>query len=117
MLRRVLLIFGLVVTCAALASAADVNGKWEGAVQTPDGDLLITFVFKAEGDALTGTVESVMGLAQLKNGKIAGDVLTFDVELEAMTITHEATVTGDEIAIKAKGDWGESEYVVKRVKP
>ena len=87
MLRRALLTFGLIITCAALA------------------------------DALSGTVDSVMGVVPLKNGRVNGDVLTFDVELEAMTVSHEARVNGDEITIKARGDWGESEYVVKRVKP
>ena len=117
MLRRALLTFGLIITCAALAGAADIDGKWEGAVQTPDGDLLLTFDFKTDGDALSGTVDSVMGVVPLKNGRVNGDVLTFDVELEAMTVSHEARVNGDEITIKARGDWGESEYVVKRVKP
>ncbi|HEY8537147.1 MAG TPA: hypothetical protein VIL25_11875, partial [Vicinamibacterales bacterium] len=67
------------------------------------------------GDVLTGTVESVMGVAPLKNGKISGTVLTFDVEVEAMVISHEATVDGDQIRITARGDWGETVYVVKRV--
>ena len=46
-----------------------------------------------------------------------GDVLTYTVSLEGAVITHEAKLSaaGDEIAIKATGDWGTSEYVVKKV--
>jgi hypothetical protein len=117
MLRRSLSSLVLVIGLTAVAAAADVDGTWQGAVQTPDGDLMITFTFKAEGDVLTGTVASPMGEVPLSNGKVNGDVLTFDVQLETMVITHEATVNGDEITVKARGDWGESEYVVKRVKP
>ena len=38
------------------------------------------------------------------------------MDLEGAKITHEAKVNaaGDEIAVKATGDWGVSEYVVKK---
>lgn len=117
MLRRSLLSLALVIGLTAVAAAADVNGTWQGAVQTPDGDLMITFTFKADGEVLTGSVASPMGEVPLKNGKVSGDVLTFDVEIETMVVSHEATVNGDEITVTARGDWGESQYIVKRVKP
>ena len=116
MLRRVL-IGCVMIGLAATALAADVTGKWVGSVETPNGPLELTFEFKAEGEALSGSVTSAMGTQALSNGKVAGDVLTFDVALEGGTITHEAKVnpTGDEIAIKATGDWGTTEYLVKKV--
>lgn len=119
MLRRALLAFVITVGMAAVALAGDVTGKWVGSVDTPNGPIELTFEFKAEGDALTGNVTSAMGSQPLNNGKVAGDVLTFDVALEGGTITHEAKVNaiGDEIAIKATGDWGTVEYVVKKSAP
>ena len=58
-----------------------------------------------------------MGTVALSNGKIAGEKLTYDVEIETGKITHEATVNADgtEIAVRATGDWGTAEYVVKKV--
>jgi hypothetical protein len=102
---------------AASAFAADVTGKWVGNVETPNGPIELTYEFKAEGEALNGTVASAMGSLPIAKGKIAGTVLTYEVALEAAVITHEATINeaGTEITVKATGEWGTSEYVVKRV--
>jgi hypothetical protein len=117
MLRRALFACVMTVGMAGIALAADVTGKWAGSVDTPNGPLELTFEFKAEGEALTGNVTSAMGTQEISNGKVVGDLLTFDVALESGKITHEAKVNaaGDEIAIKATGDWGTTEYVVKKV--
>jgi hypothetical protein len=116
MLRRALLACVMTVGMATVALAADPTGKWVGSVDSPNGPIELTFEFKAAGEVLTGSVASAMGTQEISNGKVAGDVLTFDVALEGGKITHEAKVNaaGDEIAIKATGDWGTVEYVVKK---
>jgi hypothetical protein len=120
-MRRALLALvmtlGLAMTVAATAFAADVNGKWVGSVETPNGPIELTYEFKADGETLTGTVASAMGSLPLNKGKVAGGVLTYEVALEGAVITHEAKVNeaGTEITVKATGEWGTSEYVVKKV--
>ena len=44
-------------------------------------------------------------------------MITYEVALEGSVIKHEATMNdaGTEITVKATGDWGTSEYVVKKV--
>jgi hypothetical protein len=117
MIRRSLLTLALSLGLAIPLLAADPTGKWSGSVDTPNGPMELTFEFMAEGETLTGTVTSAMGSLPISNGKVSGDQLTFDVTLEASKITHEATLnaSGDEIAVKATGDWGTAEYVVKKV--
>ncbi len=116
-MRRVLLALVMTIGVAATAFASDVTGKWVGSVETPNGPLELTYELKAEGEALTGTVASPMGSLPLNKGKIAGDVLTYEVALDGSVITHEAKINaaGDEITVKATGSWGTNEYVVKRV--
>lgn len=84
-MRRVIASVIAALAVATTALAADITGKWVGNVDTPNG--------------------------------IAGDTLTYDVQIETGKITHEAKVNADgtEIAIKATGDWGTAEYVVKKV--
>jgi hypothetical protein len=115
-LLAVVMTMGLAATALA-ALAADVSGKWVGSVETPNGPLELTYEFKAEGETLTGTVASAMGSLPLNKGKVAGGVLTYEVALENSVITHEARMNeaGTEITVKATGDWGTSEYVVKKV--
>ena len=103
---------------ATSAFAADVTGKWVGNVETPNRPIELTYEFKAEGEALTGTVASAKGSLPLAKGKIAGKVLTYDVALEGdAVITTKPTINeaGTEITAKATGDWGTSEDVVKKV--
>lgn len=116
-MRRLVAAVIAVSAIAATALAADVNGKWVGSVDTPNGPLELTYEFKADGETLTGSVTSAMGTVALSNGKITGEKLTYDVEIETGKITHEATVNADgtEIAVRATGDWGTAEYVVKKV--
>ena len=116
-MRRALLALVMTIGMAATAFAADVTGKWVGSVETPNGPLELTYEFKAEGETLTGTVASAMGALPLDKGKVAGGVLTYQVAVEGNVITHEAKVNeaGTEITVKATGDWGTSEYVVKKV--
>lgn len=65
---------------ALTASAADVAGTWKGTVETPNGAMENTFVFKTDGDKLTGTVSmGQFGDAELSEGKVDGDNLTFVV--------------------------------------
>lgn len=116
-MRRLAAAVIAVLAIAATAFASDVNGKWVGSVDTPNGPFELTYEFKADGETLTGTVTSQMGTVAISNGKISGDKLTYEVQIETGMITHEATVNGDgtEITVRATGDWGTAEYVVKKV--
>ena len=116
MLRRMFLLLVILAASTAWLRAADVDGTWKGAVDTPNGPLELTFVFKASGESLSGTVGSQMGELPIENGKVTGSTLTFDVNVNGSIITHEATQAGDQITIKATGDWGTTEYTVTRVK-
>ncbi len=115
-MRRALLALVMTIGVAATAFASDVTGKWVGSIETPNGPIEVTYDFKADGEALTGTVATPMGSLPLNKGKIAGDVLTYEIALDNGVITHESTVNaaGDAITVKATGSWGTNEYVIKR---
>jgi hypothetical protein len=71
--------------------AQDINGKWKGQMQTPNGPMDLVFNFKAVGDSLAGTVEGPMGEMPVVNGKITGKTFTFDVNAGEMIICHDCT--------------------------
>jgi len=97
--------------------AQDINGKWKGQMQSPNGPMDLVFNFKANGDSLSGTVESPMGELPITNGKIDGKTFFFQVNAGEMTISHQCTAMGDSIAMKVPGmQGGETmELMLKRV--
>jgi hypothetical protein len=51
----------------------NLNGKWTGLLSLPDGELPVTFVFKADGTpSLIGTMESQAGVVTVDGGNIDG---------------------------------------------
>ncbi len=91
----------LMALFAMSAAAADISGNWKGAMQGPQGDMEFTFVFKAAGTALTGTVSNPMGGEpnQISEGKIDGDSLSFVLNVDfggnSMKINYKGKVVSE----------------------
>jgi hypothetical protein len=113
---------GLMLT-AANARAVDVTGAWTADSTMPDGSTFqLTFTFKQDGAALTGTVEGPQGDAiAISDGKVEGNKISFKVSFNGMTITHDGAISesGDGIKLSSKSDSADfpgMEMTLKRVK-
>ena len=123
MTRRILLATAvLCVMFAGAVLAADISGNWSGTMQMGDNPIDLTFVFKQDGEKLTGTVATPFGDLPLSDGKVVGDKISFFVMADMggtpTKFISEGTVKGDEITISTKTDAGEDygSMVLKRVK-
>lgn len=88
------LVFALMLL-AAPAFAADVDGKWSGALATPNGDVNVAFDFKADGTALTGSTTGPDGSSvPIKNGKIDGNKITFVVTIAFGDMSFDVAYSG-----------------------
>ena len=111
-----LLTFG----CSTVYAATDVTGNWTAQMQSPDGSSMqLTFNFKRDGDKLTGTVDGPMGgdPINIQNGKIDGDKIYWETSFNGNTISHQGTVSGDEMKVTVKssgGDFPEMDLTLKR---
>jgi type V secretory pathway adhesin AidA len=114
MLRRASLSGILILLSAALSLAADLNGRWEGSMSTPNGDFSLVFNFKVQGATLTGTVETSEGKFEITDGKVDGNKFSFKTHAGDSEINHEGTLSGDAIQLKVNGPWGDSEIDLKR---
>ena len=56
----------------------------------------LTFTFKVNGDTLTGTDSSTLGVIDLTNGNVKGNEFTFDVDLQGMIINHKCKYLDDD---------------------
>lgn len=113
------LLFAMVMlVCAGTCFASDLDGKWTGKMQGPNGDSDITFTFKVSGDTLSGSVGGPMGDMPISNGKVKENTFTFDVSMGEMVISHLCTLDGDTITMKVNGFGGDPmEMVLKRAVP
>jgi hypothetical protein len=71
-----------------------INGIWIGLVNGPQGETELTFTYKVNGDTLTGTDSSSLGVIDLTNGIVNGNNFSFDVDLNGMKISHECRYLG-----------------------
>ena len=114
------LIFLLAVVALA-AFAADITGTWKGSIDTPGGTFENTFILKADGATLTGTLQGGPGgELKIEEGKIDGDKVSFAVNMEFGKLSYTGAVSGDDLKLKVTfgggGDMPPMEINCKRVK-
>jgi hypothetical protein len=79
---------------------ANVDGSWNTVAKTPMGDQAATLTVISNGDTFTGTFSGAMGNTEVKDGKVDGDRLTFEIDITVpmpMTLTGDVTVDGDSL--------------------
>jgi hypothetical protein len=94
----------LVLTAAAPAFAADIDGTWAGSIDSPNGQINVGFTFKADGAKLTGTTTGPDGMeVAIKEGKIEGNALSFKVSLDfggmPLELNYKGVMTGTDMKL------------------
>ena len=88
------MLFALALACSAIiglaAVFADVNGKWTGTFDGPDGNPIdVAYTIKVDGDKLTGDASAQGITLKLDSGKINGDDFKFSItNPEGVAIPH-----------------------------
>ncbi len=109
--------------CLLSALAADVTGTWKAGFNTQRGLQKYTFTLKQDGTMVTGKAnverDGEKREAELKEGKVDGDTVTFVEPLKLqdneINITFTGKITADEIKFTRKvGDFGSSEATAQR---
>jgi len=76
-------IVGTAAVLLAVAMAADISGKWAGDMPGRGGDTTpTTFIFKVDGEKLTGSMTGPQGDIPLQEGKVAGNQISFSTTLD-----------------------------------
>jgi len=86
------LLLALALT-AGLALGADISGAWSFTVETEAGSGNPSFVFKQDGEKLTGTYSGLLGKAELA-GSVKGDKIEFEFEGSAQGQTVKCRYSG-----------------------
>ncbi len=122
MIRKMAFALLLLVFGSLAARAGDFNGKWTAEFDTQIGHLKYTFEFHVDGSKLTGMATSNMhGSAEIQDGKIDGDKITF-VEVvkgneDDIRVVYTGKIDGDVINLTRQfSGYHTEEIVAKRVK-
>ena len=84
---------------------ADATGTWNLDVVTPFGSQALQLELTAKGSAVTGSASLGSTSVPIRDGKLAGDQLTFEVDVSEpmeLTLAVKLTIDGDSLSGKAK---------------
>jgi hypothetical protein len=101
-LAAVVILAALVAPAAAAPPVQPLTlesfaGTWEGAAQTPSGDVSLRSVFAVADGKLTGTIESSMGPIPVTAAAIQADKLVVTIDLQGASGTLTCTLKGGRI--------------------
>lgn len=120
-MRRFLFTAICVLLAVSAATAADVTGKWSGAMPTRDGGTRdVTFTFKQAGDSLTGSMSAFDNEVPIKDGKVDGDNISYTVTLDfngnTFKILFEGKVQGGtlEMTREREGSGNKQKFSLKK---
>lgn len=107
----------LILFTPFFAYAANIDGPWEGAVQTGENTIGFSADYKVAGEKLTGSVTINFRGNQIEreieNGVVNGDAFEYGFSVQGRSITHKAKVKNDsEIEITTNRG---AVFMVKRV--
>ena len=126
MTKKLLFVVTMALVFAFAAAAADLTGKWVAEQPGRNGGppRQVTFVFKADGSKLTGTMTGGGGRGgaptpiEITDGKVEGDNVSFTVKRETqngpMETKYKGTISGDELKLKFTMMDQERELTAKR---
>jgi hypothetical protein len=94
------LVLCTVFTC--FAAIAELTGKWKGNIKMSDGsNVPLTYVFKVDGDKLTGTVITPQDDLPIYEGKVKGADFTFKVDVNGDAVPSVGKFYGDSVIVVA----------------
>ena len=111
----------LISALAWVGFAADVTGTWKGTAETGQGTIERTFVFRTNGNTVTGEASSPgLEKSAIADGRLEGDRLSFSLVIKLpdgdLKANYTGTVTGDSIRLHVETSAGAKlDYVVKKV--
>jgi hypothetical protein len=82
---------------ALTAYAADATGTWKGSIKTIVGDAECIINLKTDGEKISGTIKMDVFDAEIENGKLNADKVSFVVRMDFGTLIYEGTLSGDEL--------------------
>ncbi len=97
-------VFAALMMVSFTAFAGDIDGKWTGSIDTPNGPVQLTYVLASKGTQLTGTAAGGPNgpPIPLQHGKIEGNKISFSLTFQLdqpTTFNYTGTLSGKQLKI------------------
>ena len=95
-----------------------VDGKWNVTIKTPAGDQSGVLELQTEGTTLTGSMSGPDHFAELSDGKVNGNQLSWSAKITKpmrLSLKFTATVEADRISGAAKHVLGKATFTGTRI--
>ena len=97
----------VLLLAAAPAFAGEVDGKWTGSVDSPNGPFQVNYQFKTEGNKVTGVAIGPDGSTlPFKNVKLDGHKISFSLDIDfgqgPTTFNYTGVISGGEMKIHSE---------------
>ena len=102
---RLLPIIAFAAMMTFTLNAADLAGTWKGAIDTQMGAMDVTITIQA-GTKLAGQVKAGEYQGAIENGKVDGEKISFETNIDPGKLTFEGTVAGDDMKLNMTGTQG-----------
>jgi hypothetical protein len=117
MKNRLFMLFAMFTLATMVMFGADITGKWVSEATGKGGPQ--TFNLKQDGALLTGTIEGGRGgPVEIKNGKVDGDKIYFEVTREmqgnSITIKYTGHVTATSLTLSYDAGRGAREMTLTK---
>jgi len=118
MKRKILtaaLLFSTALAC--FAAITDLTGKWKGSIITGNGEEVpLTYIFKVDGDKLTGVIQTPQDDLKIYDGKITSDKeFAFKVDVNGDPVESKGKYYGDSVTVDAVLSGGKIHSKLMRV--
>src|SRR4051812_4839820 len=108
---RTLLIIAITAMATLSLMAADLAGTWKGSIETQMGNTEVLITVQP-GTALAGKVQAGGYQGRIENAKVAGDKLSFEINIDPGKVSYEGVVAGDEMKLNVTGTQGDKYTLV-----
>lgn len=105
------MILALTAMAAVSLSAADLAGTWKGSMETQMGASEVVITIQS-GSGLAGRVRAGEFEAAIEKGRVDGDKISFEMNIEHGKVRYEGTVAGDEMKLNVTGTQGDKYVLV-----
>ncbi len=90
----------------AAGATPNVGGTWKFTIEAPGQPLDGTMVLVQQGTKLTGTVQTMLGTSEIKNGEVTADGFHFEISVNAGGQNLEVSISGKVTGSQFSGSAG-----------